>query len=182
MAAALAAWIFGLAKLLQPLCREKYVAVFDLPSVLGSMQDRDCRVAVLDKTTDRVLLMVRHKVHFSACSQPPRSWVLLCCSVCWRGWVHGAEISTSLGEVKRWLLQGWAYHCTASAFSMVCLYCFHGMLLCKTPGHLCGSDSWLSHHGPKNCLPVNSLCLGSVAISKPLVLIHLYLRMSIILK
>lgn len=33
--------------------------------------------------------------------------------------MHGAEISTGLGEVKRWLLQGWAYHCTASASSMV---------------------------------------------------------------
>lgn len=33
----------GLAKLLQPPCREEYVVVLELPSVLGSMEYRDCK-------------------------------------------------------------------------------------------------------------------------------------------
>lgn len=61
---------FGLAKLLQPLCREKYIIVFDLPSVSGSMQDRECRVTALDKITGRVLLMVRHKVYLQPALGP----------------------------------------------------------------------------------------------------------------
>lgn len=32
------------------------------------MQDRDWNGTVLDKITDRVLLMIRHKVYFAACS------------------------------------------------------------------------------------------------------------------
>lgn len=41
--------------------------------MLGSMQDRDCRVTALDKITDRDLLMVRHKMYFAL--DPPRPWV-----------------------------------------------------------------------------------------------------------
>lgn len=173
---------FGLAKLLQPLCREKYVVVFELPSVLNNMQYRDRRW-LLEKISDEVLLMIRHKVYFAACSWPPRSWLLLCCSVCWRAWVHGAEISTGLGDVKRWLLQGWAYHCPASAFSIVSPV----LLPCDAFVQDLKVLVWFwfkaaPHRGPRKWFPVNSLCLGSVAIDLPLVLIQLYLRMSVLLK